>query len=87
MDMGALDQVTYYTDGLKPATRMEVAYRAPETLAAAIEYAIRYDTAMFGLGKPSGSHGKYFKSTLPNRNIKESKGPIPIELDFSETYR
>ncbi|CAG8621998.1 7435_t:CDS:2 [Paraglomus occultum] len=39
--MGALDQVTYYTDGLKPATRMEVAYRAPETLAAAIEYAIR----------------------------------------------
>src|ERR1043165_2396783 len=85
--MGALDQVTYYTDGLKPGTRMELAHRTPDTLAAAIEYAIRYDTAMFGLGKPSGSQGKYFKPTLPNRTIKESKGPVPMELDSSETYR
>nr|CAG8654876.1 13500_t:CDS:2 [Entrophospora candida] len=31
-DMGELDQVTYYIDELKPSTKMEVAYQAPDTL-------------------------------------------------------
>jgi len=35
-NMGELDQVTYYIDGLKPATKMEVAYQAPDTLERAI---------------------------------------------------
>ena len=85
--MGALDQVTYYTDGLKLATRMEVAYRVPDTLAGAIEYTIRYDTAMFGMGKPSTSYRKYFKPSLPNRINRENKGLVPMELDSSEAYR
>ena len=50
--MDPLDQVAYYINGLKAATRMEVSYQAPETLEDAWKLAIRYDTAMFGLGKP-----------------------------------
>ena len=52
-NMGPLDQVAYFIDGLKPATRMEVSYQAPETFEDAWKLAIRYDTAMFGLGKPA----------------------------------
>ena len=47
-----LDQVAYYIDRLKAVTRMEVSYQAPETLEDSWKLAIRYDTAMFGLGKP-----------------------------------
>ena len=50
--MGPLDQVAYYIDGLKAATRMEVSYQASEMLEDSWKLAIRYNTAMFGLGKP-----------------------------------
>ena len=50
--MGPLDQVAYYIDGSKAATRIEVSYQAPEMLEDAWKLAIRYNTAMFGLGKP-----------------------------------
>ena len=46
--MGNVDQVMYYIEGLKPATRMEIAYQAPATLEAAVAQAIKYDTAMYG---------------------------------------
>src|SRR5205085_4959428 len=42
---------------------------------------------MFRMGKPSASHGKYFKPSLPNRINRENKGPVPMELDSSEAYR
>jgi hypothetical protein len=38
--MGPLDQVAYYIDGLKAATRMEVSYQAPEMLEDAWKLAI-----------------------------------------------
>src|SRR6185369_8036292 len=54
-EMGELDKVMYYVDGLKSATKMEVSYQAPETLENAVAYAVKFDTAMFGLGKPIGN--------------------------------
>jgi retrotransposon gag protein len=53
--MNELDKVSYFLDGLKDATRREVAYQAPETFEDAWKLAIRYDIAMFGLGKPKGN--------------------------------
>ena len=82
-----MDQVIYYTDRLKPATRIEVAYRVPNTLAATIEYKIRYDVAIFGMRKLSVSYRKYFKLSLSNRINRENKGPVPIGLDSFEAYR
>ena len=70
-NMGELDQVTYYIDGLKPATKMEVAYQAPDTLEGAIARAIQYDTAMYGLGRPfsnNNQHTKSFRSGRGPRN-------------------
>ena len=42
--MGEQDQITYYIEGLKPATKMEVSYRAPATFEDAWKTAIQYDT-------------------------------------------
>ena len=63
--MGELDQVTYYIDGLKPSTRMEVAYQAPDTLEKATARAIQYDTAMFRNGRP-------FSNNNNNQSTKSS---------------
>jgi hypothetical protein len=52
-DMADLDKVTYFIEGLKPATKMEVNYQSPANFEDAWKLAIRYDTAMFGLGKPT----------------------------------
>lgn len=66
-DMGELDKVTYYIDGLKPATKMEVAYQAPDTLERAINRAIQYDTAMFGIGRPSTNNSRHTKFSNSGR--------------------
>jgi hypothetical protein len=81
--MGPLDQVAYYIDGLKAATRMEVSYQAPETLEDAWKLAIRYDTAMFGLGKPQMKSNMSRKPQYTQRN----RGPHPMELDQVETKK
>ena len=47
-DMGNLDQVMHFIDGLKQATKVEVNYKAPDNLEEAITAAIAYDTARFG---------------------------------------
>ncbi len=65
-NMGELDQVTYYIDGLKPATKMEVAYHAPDTLERAINRAIQYDTAMFGVGRPSVINNRHTNTKFSN---------------------
>jgi hypothetical protein len=78
--MGQLNQVAYFIDGLKPATKMEVSYQSPKTLDDAWKLAICYDTAMFGLGRPKGEN-------FPPRNYQPSrkyKGPAPMELDQAE---
>ena len=47
-DMSQLDQVSYFLDGLKPATRAEVGYQAPTTFEQAWQLAICFDNAMYG---------------------------------------
>ena len=76
-EMGELDKVMYYVDGLKSATKMEVSYQAPETLENAVAYAVKFDTAMFGLGKPIGNK-------FPQRSQPRFSEPIPMEIDSSE---
>ena len=85
-EMGQLDQVMHFVEGLKSATRVEVNYRAPDTLTDAIEVAIAYDTARFGPGhalsssnhhQQSYSHSNYRQQTRYNNN----SGPQPMELD------
>ena len=49
--MSNLDQVTYFIEDLKPATKMEVSYQAPENLEDAWKLAIHFDTAMYGQGR------------------------------------
>jgi len=79
--MGELDKAIYYMDGLKNATRMEVSYRAPTTLATAIEHAIKYDTAMYGLGKPKGQTSyQHTPQFTPDTST-------PMELDSTEVNR
>jgi hypothetical protein len=51
-EMGDLDQVAHYLDGLKPDTQKELAYQAPQTLEAAINLAVRYDSAMWSFENP-----------------------------------
>jgi len=55
-NINELDKVSYFVDGLKGATQKEVAYQAPVTFEEAWKLAIRFDVAMFGLGKPTGYH-------------------------------
>jgi len=81
--MGDLDQVAHYLDGLKPDTRKELAYQAPQSLEAAINLAVRYDSAMWGFGKPMNSNKS--RTTSYNRPPPPSRddgGPRPMDLDY-----
>ena len=87
--MEELDKVAYFIDGLKQATKMEVNYQAPETLEDAWKLAIRYDTAMFGLGRPKNGNSQPMhqghKGFTDHRGYKNPR-PTPIELGSTE-YR
>ena len=48
-EMGELDMVMHYVEGLKSATQQEVKYQAPQMLEDAWKLAVWYDTAMFSL--------------------------------------
>ena len=86
--MSTLDQVTYFIEGLKLATKMEISYQAPETLEDAWKLAIRYDTAMYGQGRPLGlpsRNNNNHRSQNSHRN-HQNNGPIPMELDQAESH-
>src|SRR3954471_8715848 len=93
--MGDLDQVTYFIDGLKPATRMEVSYQAPENLEDAWKLAIRYDTAMFGVGKPmiKGNQQQRQQYQPPRNRFPQqpqrygNSHATPMELDQAEARK
>jgi hypothetical protein len=85
--MEELDKVSYFIDGLKAATRMEVNYQAPETLDDAWKLAIHYDTAMFGLGRPKS--GNYQPTQQQYRGFTDHRGykpsnTTPMELGRTE---
>ena len=80
--MSEIDQVIYFTEGLKPATRAEVAYKSPDTIEKAIELAIRFDTAMFGVRKPAAPKS-YNQQNKSFKNQKLSNA----EVDQAETFQ
>ena len=83
-NMGEQDQITYYIEGLKPATKMEVSYRAPATFEDAWKTAIQFDTAMFGLGRPTNGnyHQSFYKKFDSSNNYSKA---TPMELDYAGT--
>ena len=85
--MNELDKVSYFIDGLKGATCKEVAYQAPDTFEEAWKLAIRFDTAMFGLGKPKMEQ-QGNRTSLGGRHQSSSrKGyynhSVSMELDYT----
>ena len=78
-NMGEQDKIAYFIDGLKPSTKMEVNYRAPQTFEDAWKAAIQYDTAMYGHGRPIMESHSY-QNTYQNFQRKYNK-PTPMELD------
>src|SRR5215213_2249375 len=83
-NMNEIDKVTYFIEGLKPATRMEVAYQSPNTFDEAWALAIRYDTAMFGNNRPFKPQQSQHQRFTP-RPQKGNGGPVPMELDYAGT--
>jgi len=84
-DMSDVDQVIQYTEGLKSATQMEVAYNSPATLEDAIDRATRYDRAMWGKASNNNNNSR----SRPNNNNnhhrpspKDDGGPIPMDLSY-----
>src|SRR5262245_46629360 len=92
--MDEIDKVTYFIEGLKPATKMEVAYQAPDYFEDAWTLAIKFDTAMFNnqhdFTSKSTPHRFYSPSKSSNhRNQRSNHRPVPMEIDYigtSETY-
>ena len=85
--MEELDKVAYFIDGLKPATKMEVNYQAPETLENAWKLAIRYDTAMFGLGRPKPGNYQPMQQSykgFTNHRGHRLSNSTPMELGRTE---
>src|SRR6266511_1768300 len=83
-DMAEIDKVTYFLEGLKPATRMEVAYQSPDTFENAWALAIRFDTAMFGPSRfnPNKSQQSQHRFTSKTQKPNFNSGPIPMEIDY-----
>jgi len=78
IEMADLDQVQYFQAGLKPVTRMEVNYRNPQDLEAAIRIAIEFDASRFGAQRP------LMTQTNPTRSFQHNHddgGVRPMELD------
>src|SRR5579862_6765279 len=85
-DMSEADKVAYFTDGLKPATRMEVTYQAPANFENAWTLAIRYDIAIYNTGKtPEKSHNNKGKAHSHKYSNKYKSVPLPPSSSSSST--
>src|ERR1700741_1007538 len=76
-EIAEIDKVTYFIEGLKPATKMEVAYQAPDNFEDAWALAIRFDTAMFSSSRrefsPQVSH-RYGSSSSSKSSFTRNHG-------------
>ena len=90
-DIAELDKVTYFIEGLKPATKMEVAYQAPDNFEDAWALAIRFDTAMFSSRRDFSNKTSHRFTSTPKpstlRNNGNNSEPIPMELDHIKASR
>ena len=84
-NMNEIDKVTYFVEGRKPATRMEVAYQAPNTFDEAWALAIRFDTAMFGTNRPFSNKSQHQNQRFIPQPQKGNGGFEPMELDYAGT--
>src|SRR5262245_27520849 len=85
--MEELDKIAYFINELKPATKMEVNYQSPEMFDEVWKLAIRYDTAMFGLGRSrKGNYRPMHQASKGFTNHKgyKSSNSTPIELGHTE---
>src|SRR5438046_6855545 len=100
--MVELDKITYFVEGLKHSTKMEVNYLPPANFENARKLAINYDTATFGQGKPGkGTSTSSSSRRFPPRDNYKSNNysynnnkhttytsyTTPMELDQVESYK
>jgi len=92
-DMSEVDQITYFVQGLRPATQAEVSYQSSQTLEDAWKFAIAYDNAYFGAGKMTKRNNP-MQLNQPNRGRStyvfnnecrhHDEKMDPMELDVTE---
>jgi hypothetical protein len=84
--MGDLDKVQHFVEGLKPSTRQEVSYQAPETFEEAWKLAVQYDMAMFNERSRKGFNdgNRYWHNNNHNNNNTRRAGSVSMELDSAE---
>jgi len=92
-DMSEVDQITYFVQGLRPATQAEVSYRSPQTLEDAWKFAIAYDNAYFGAGKTTKRNNPMQRNhpgrgrsayVFNNERHHTDEKTDPMELDVAE---
>src|SRR6185369_12715898 len=90
-DMGELDKVMHYVEGLKSATQQEVKYQTFQTLEDAWKLAVRYDTAMFSSNR--SKNDKRYSDRRPGSNKRHeprstprTDNAEPMELDAAERF-
>ena len=79
------DKVVYYTNGLKPQTRMELTYKAPRTLEKAVNLATKYDNALWNEHNRK-SHGN-FRDAQKHRNKDQNYGMKERKTQKTEYQR
>ena len=90
-NINELDKVSYFVDGLKGTIQRKIVYQVPVTFEEAWKLVIKFDIAMFGLGKPTGYHqdnytlsrGKQLQ--LPRK--QHYNDPMPMELNYTGTVQ
>jgi len=75
-DMGELDRITYFIEGLRTETKREINYQAPKNLEAAIAGAVTFDSAMFGVNSP-------FTTIPPRVSSNGHSSPAPLSFPAS----
>ena len=85
-DMAEADKIAYFVEGMKPATRMEVSYRSPATFEEAWTTAVKYDLAMYGVGKQSARRNEQQKpKSFSKSNSSQNRRPyIPAPMYTSD---
>ncbi|CAG8661943.1 13719_t:CDS:2, partial [Racocetra fulgida] len=85
--MHEADKILYFTEGLKPSTKAEVSYRAPEKLDDAIKLATTYNVAIYGEAeKKRRIISDVQTNTQKGEGLRITES-IPMELDKVEASK
>ncbi|KAK1930339.1 hypothetical protein P3T76_014010 [Phytophthora citrophthora] len=85
-DMGVLDQVLLYANGLKPRARSYVKLENPETLSDALDLTVKFEATHFveDTSERKVRHVKMKTSNEQAQDNKKTKGTIQTEVEFEE---